>query len=188
MNLPKPLAVLRKAPSKIDDDLELDNGSSSDSDQDDDALPAQSSPMPGPPSKSKVRSSHRPQQSVSGARSDLSAASLLCALLQMRDYSSDLDPTSSSPVKPSQSGPYSSQPTPLKRKRPLLEKMRAGQAAKKKGPTNDEVARTTKYDVVGVVKMKVVFSKRYVVVTDQLARPELELTSLSFAFPDLNRW
>jgi hypothetical protein len=72
----------------------------------------------------------------------------------MRDYSSDLDPTSSSPVKASQSTPY-------KRKRPLLEKM-AGRAAKKGMSTNDEVARTTKYDVVGVVKSKVVFSKRCV--------------------------
>ncbi|KAL7417272.1 hypothetical protein BDY24DRAFT_412020 [Mrakia frigida] len=143
VNLPKPLAVLRKAPSKIDDELEGielpsdDASSSSDDDEDAEIVVAESSPMPGPNKKGKNL-----------------------------DYSSDIDPYSSSPVKQSQPQPQVPSSTPgtntFKRKRPLSSKGKKNKKKNRKdaAPALDEVARTTKYECVGVVKLKVVFSKR----------------------------
>lgn len=92
------------------------------------------------------------------------------SLLQALDYSSDLDPFSSSPVKQSQPQPSSTPGTnTFKRKRPpVLNRTskkeqrikRRKDAAGRAGPTGEEVARTTKYDCIGVVRVKVVFSKR----------------------------
>ena len=91
--------------------------------------------------------------------------------IQALDYSSDIDPFSSSPVKQSQPQPHqpshpSSTPgtNTFKRKRPLnqtkKEQRKRRKALAGAAPTVDEVARTTKYDCIGVVRVKVVFSKR----------------------------
>jgi hypothetical protein len=187
VNLPRPLAVIRRAATDRgdDDDLLGDGGEEESSEEEDNngqaaagpsnqfltparpahLRPADSSP-PGPsptPSRPTASSSalpphlQPPASSPTGPRAGTSffSSSPVGPPSQTRDYSSDL----SSPVRPSTT------PSRIKRKR-----VDDGGRTSKRRERTDKVPRTRHYEVIGVVRKKVVFGLRLVMLMFKTTR------------------